>query len=116
MIAWYSRDRSWFNNSISSGRDTFLEPPAVVSSFKAFSSRVECGNCFRTFRSLKCVGSDTLTVPRTSPPKLCKTEQSGGLAQLWFHSFLAMLAEAAPPLRSLQRWAAVLPGPRGFWL
>src|ERR1039458_5848224 len=59
MIAWYSRDRSWFNRSISSGRDTFLKPPAVVSSFKAISSRVECGNYFRTFRSLKYVGSES---------------------------------------------------------
>jgi len=30
------------------GRDTFLKPPAVVSSFKAVSSRVEFGNYFRT--------------------------------------------------------------------
>ena len=39
MIAWYSRDRSSFNNSISSERDTYFVPPAVVSSFNVISSR-----------------------------------------------------------------------------
>src|SRR5450759_4027817 len=76
MIAWYSRDRSWCNNSISSGRDTFLKPPAIVSSFKAFPSSVECGNCFRTFRSLKCVGSDTRLRYQGHPHQNCAKRNS----------------------------------------
>src|ERR1017187_802984 len=76
MIAWYSRDRSWFNNSISSGRDTFLKPPAVVSSFKALSSRIECGSYFRTFRSLKYVRSEPHSRYQGHPHQNCAKRNS----------------------------------------
>src|SRR5450759_5663654 len=54
MIAWYSRDRSWFNNSISSGRDTFLKPPYE---YAAVSTAGSVFGAYLTFRIARKAGS-----------------------------------------------------------
>ena len=80
MIAWYSRARSWFNNSISSERDILNTSRSRFIFQKRFSSGLSAGIDVifgLTFRFFMCAAGVTLTVPIASGIKLFKKAQPG---------------------------------------
>src|SRR5713101_8095990 len=93
MIAWYSRARSWFNNSISSERDILNTSRSRFIFQKRFSSGLSAGIDVifgLTFRFFMCATGVTLTVPIASGIKLFKKAQPGTL----------------PPAQTLLLWRA----------